>query len=591
MKLNWFIRRTKGAGSAGWLHAIIPGWAYSPLRKSFQAASLILFLFLLLWASARPSVPPVVDTSIAPDQGGAVEHAPLGEQFGDRSAVPVDAFLRLDVLAIASAALAGKMWVWALVWAGVLVGLTLVLPRFFCGYICPLGTLIDGFDWLVGGRVKRLHVRGRPWWGAARYFLMAAVLAASLMGVMLAGFIAAIPLLTRGLVFFVDLYRGTTGGQAGLPPIETGQYLAMGLLAGVLVLGLMGRRFWCRYLCPTGAVFSLVGLLRLTDRKVHASCVSCGKCVKACAFGAIQDDFSARATDCTFCQTCGGVCPAGAIHFTTRSADRQPAGPSGNGTSGAETSLSRRGFLAGGLGGLGGAAVAMTAGRLLGSSGDPAGGAAIVRPPGSIPEDGFLDACIRCGQCMKACPSGLLQPVGFQQGAWGLWTPQARFDWASCQPGCNICGQVCPTGAIRKLPLDEKQALHMGTAVVDTRTCLPHNGAECTMWCLQACRRAGHDAIEPDLPDDADFAVPLVDAHKCVGCGACQHACFAVNVRKEGRIRQAGLRVQAGPGRDDRHNSGSYKGLHPPVDQSPPEQDDPQASQPSDDPATQDDQE
>ena len=91
-----------------------------------------------------------------------------------------------------------------------------------------------------------------------------------------------------------------------------------------------------------------------------------------------------------------------------------------------------------------------------------------LRPPGSVPEREFLAMCIRCGQCFKVCPNNVLQPLAFQQGFEGLWTPHVVADWAGCESSCNGCGQVCPTGAIRALSIDEKRvariAVHTGHA-------------------------------------------------------------------------------------------------------------------------------
>ncbi len=119
-----------------------------------------------------------------------------------------------------------------------------------------------------------------------------------------------------------------------------------------------------------------------------------------------------------------------------------------------------------------------------------------VRPPGSVPEESFLQLCIRCGECFKACPNNVLHPLGFQQGLEGLWTPQVVADWAGCESSCNACGQVCPTGAIRALPLEEKRVARMGLAIVDPRTCLPYAGREACQLCVDECHSAGYHAIE-----------------------------------------------------------------------------------------------
>jgi ferredoxin len=84
-----------------------------------------------------------------------------------------------------------------------------------------------------------------------------------------------------------------------------------------------------------------------------------------------------------------------------------------------------------------------------------------------------LTACIRCGECFKACPTNVLQPAMFETGLEGLWTPAVNADWAGCESSCNACGQVCPTGAIRALPLAEKKVARMGLAIVNHQTYSP----------------------------------------------------------------------------------------------------------------------
>ena len=138
--------------------------------------------------------------------------------------------------------------------------------------------------------------------------------------------------------------------------------------------------------------------------------------------------------------------------------------------------------------------------------------------------------CTRCGQCMKVCPNHVLQPMGFELGLEGLWTPRADADWAGCAPSCNACGQVCPTGAIRTLSIDEKRCTRIGLAVVDELACLPAVGDEACQLCVDACNLAGYNAIEfvqthtqldeTGLPiEGTGFLSPIVVPDRCVGCG------------------------------------------------------------------------
>jgi ferredoxin len=310
--------------------------------------------------------------------------------------------------------------------------------------------------------------------------------------------------------------------------------------------------------CPTGALLSVANAFRLTGQKVGSCCADCGACAKNCPFDAIRADSSKRALDCTTCDTCRGVCPNDAIHFGWRW-DRRDVKQT-DGAAAGEFSVSRRALLASLAGGLG-AAAAVRIG-LADGFGETR---AVLRPPGSVPEEEFLDLCIRCGECMKVCPGPILHPAGLGHGFEALWTPVAVPAWAGCHQECNFCTQVCPTSAIRPLAIEEKRRTVMGLAVIDTATCLGHAGIEECRVCYEVCQRAGYDAIQLheieleihlseaeranmsfDFIEQASHILaPVVDASRCVGCGQCENRCHTVNHlnRKEDRLAASAIVV------------------------------------------------
>lgn len=554
------------------------------------------------------------------------------DDFAARDRIPVEMFLLIDPLVSLSTALAAKAWMWSLWGAALILALGVFIPRGFCGYLCPLGTLIDLFDWAIAGRVKRFRVADNGWWVHLKYYLLFGVLVAAFCGVLLSGFVSAIPVLTRGLMFLVAPGQlGSLRGWHQVPALNPGQWFSILLFLAVLGLGFLRPRFWCKYVCPSGAVFSVGNLFRVSERKVEDTCIHCNKCVEICPFDAIKPDFTTRVTDCTLCQTCGGVCPTHAIKFVERS-NRvalklendpptgehsvagavarlassisnfrfripnsclapmrwllrllEPAAPTRGRAPFAEARIGRRSFLAGGIGVLAGLAGGFGSAWATKSGGarldDPARPRP-VRPPGSVPEKEFLELCIRCGECFKVCPNNVLQPLGFQQGIEGLWTPQVVADWAGCEPSCNACGQACPTGAIRPLPLAEKKAARMGLAVVNPKTCLPLAGREPCQLCVDECTAAGYNAIEfirvHTQSDDSGqpiegtgFLAPQVQAGKCVGCGLCQTHCYSINVKTKKLIARSAIIVEAGAGKEDRMMRGSYLALRSPTQQRP----------------------
>ena len=517
------------------------------VRRLIQGVCLLVFLVLFLYVCWPYGSPQYAQT------------------LHDREVVDAELFLLLDPLVSLSTAIAARMLLWCLIPALGILLFCIVFPRAFCGYLCPLGTLFDGFDGLVGVRVTSSPCRREGWWVNARFYILAVVLAAAAFGVLLSGFVAAIPVLTRAMLLIpAPLQMGLWKGWYLVPPMNAGHVFSILLFMLMFGIGLLGRRFWCRHVCPTGALFSITSVLRLTERRVTGVCVKCGKCLSVCSFAAIDDDFSTRPLRCTGCRDCRRVCPSDAITFTWRwshtgnSPDVTSVQP--------EPTVSRRGVLVG----LSSAAVVGVGTSLaIGgtSEADPP-----IRPPGSVPEPEFLQLCVRCGQCIKVCPNNVLQPAGFEYGLNALWTPRVVADWSGCEPTCGNCGHVCPTGAVRALRLEEKRAARIGLAVVSEQACLPYAGRGACQLCVDECRIAGYDAIEfirvgGELDENgrpiegSGHLAPVVREDRCIGCGLCQMRCHAINVKAKKLLSHSAVQVMAGEGKEDRIMAGSYIAL------------------------------
>lgn len=480
----------------------------------------------------------------------------------------LELFLALDPLVSVSAAIASKTFVWSLTIAAVTLLIGAVFPRWFCGYVCPMGTLIDLFDWCIGHRVKFLHIKHRSWLVNLRFYVLTAVLVSSLFGILISGFVSAIPVITRGMLYILALFSPRNiAGLEYLPQLSVSHYISIILFVTILSLGLLRPRFWCAYLCPSGALLSLASLFRLNERKVDDTCVKCGRCLSACDFGAIASDFTTRPLECTFCKSCAEVCPKNSIKFVSSWDDIKKKSSDKN--SNLQPSFARRNFLIGVIGAAGagtGIAAGLKPERGKYANSFP------MRPPGSVPEDLFRSKCIRCGECLKACPVNILQPTGMELGIDGLWTPVVKLDSAACQPYCNNCGQVCPTGAIRALPIYEKRAARIAQAEVDKSTCLAHcKKQECGL-CVEECKAAGYGALEYirigieydnwGLPvEGSGFLAPVVIEEKCVGCGLCQIKCHSENVKELGLLERSAIVVKNGDGKEDRIVRGSYREL------------------------------
>jgi ferredoxin-type protein NapF len=451
--------------------------------------------------------------------------------------LPVDAFLRLDPAAAAVTQLAARAWIAAFLPAALVLGLTALLGRFFCGHVCPLGTTIDGCD-----RVLR---QGRPTssdtlaasWYQGKYLVLAALMGAALLGVSLAYLAAPLPLATRlyALVLRPVLLQIAAGVLTAAHPLADRwdwTWLAFAdipvhryalpwftflSLALVLSLGLRARRLWCRAVCPAGALMAICARRPLLRRSVSSACTACGLCQRRCPMGAITADPTVtRHAECIVCGTCVAVCPVQAVHFAPGEPSPAPAV--------SRFSPSRRHWLAAGLGGMGAAAVTLTgAEHLLGSPGlahllPPS----LIRPPGARPEADFLARCIRCGACLRACPTNTLQPLGLLTGLSGFYSPVVTPSLGPCEPRCNACGQVCPTGAIRPLPPADKLWAKIGTAQVLRHKCLAWEYDRPCLVCDETCP---YDAVEFRRVAGLKVAVPFVVEERCSGCGFCEHHC------------------------------------------------------------------
>ncbi|RKY29966.1 MAG: 4Fe-4S dicluster domain-containing protein [Candidatus Omnitrophota bacterium] len=153
-----------------------------------------------------------------------------------------------------------------------------------------------------------------------------------------------------------------------------------------------------------------------------------------------------------------------------------------------------------------------------------------IRPPGSLVEEEFVYKCIRCGECIRVCPSSSLHPVSLSEGIFEWGTPHIIPRKAGCR-GCLLCGKVCPTGAIRKI---KKEEMKIGTARINKEKCLVWSGRGNCLVCMKNCP-AG--AISTD-----SRGRPVVNPEICRGCGLCEENCpvpgeAAIRVSNEGERR------------------------------------------------------
>lgn len=161
-----------------------------------------------------------------------------------------------------------------------------------------------------------------------------------------------------------------------------------------------------------------------------------------------------------------------------------------------------------------------------------------LRPPGALPEVDFLATCIRCGACLRICVTHTLQASGMENGLQSWGTPIHNMRAAGCEQQCDLCGKICPTGAIRNLPLIERQHAKIGTAVLIRERCVAWAKDRVCLLCDEACP---YNAIV--FRPVEGHKRPFVDESRCNGCGMCEAVCpvsgeSAILVYPTGEIRQ-----------------------------------------------------
>lgn len=439
------------------------------------------------------------------------------------SPAPVDLYLRADPLIGAAAMVSAREWIPVLAWYGIpVVALTILLGRVFCGWLCPLGVTLDAADATV---FRRRRSKSRTLDARLKYYILAGAAATAILSAQIVYFLDPIAILTRSLTLAVlaplqMIVRAVSPeiGSGGLFHESQAYYradvAAFVIFAVIIGLNSLARRFWCRSLCPLGAMLGLLSRLSLLRRICGDGCTDCGACVRDCKTGAIHEnprDYSVA--ECIYCYNCTQVCPEHVISIPVlgeRSGARR------------ELSLSRRRLLHGLGAGAAWALLARTnaSTKVARDAQVKLSSAQLIRPPGAMPEQKFLAKCIRCGECMKVCPTNGLQPAIAEAGLEGFWTPVLVPKVGECTQKCNLCQQVCPTGAIQPFSIEEKDALYLGTAVIDRSQCVVWNASRKCLVCDEVC---SYDAIYTKSVNG--IRSPFVDNSKCVGCGICENNC------------------------------------------------------------------
>lgn len=429
--------------------------------------------------------------------------------------LPEDLFSRLDPLVALAAILASRTRISLWAAAFVTVAATALIGRGWCGWVCPVGTLLD----LLPARAKAKRPGLPRALRLGKYALLALVVGAALLGRLGPMVLDPVTVFTRPLQEIARPYVGADSVARNVGPelassIHAFALLSLLPLAAVLALNALGRRTWCRSLCPLGGLLALLAKAPGFRRVVDANaCISCGKCARVCPTEAIEPEaaFASSSAECTVCMECFDACPKGAISLGSDVGQLLAPGYRPD---------RRAALVAAGATGLSLAVAALPV-RIA---------QAIERPPAT--DDARLsELCIRCGACYSACIAGALRPsLSFTNEA-GPWTPMLDERPAYCGLDCNRCAKACPTDALHTPTPEERVAWGLGTvAQIDRNRCRAWANGRACMRCQGACPVNGA-ILAVDRREQAgggpQISVPLIDPEQCIGCNLCAQVCPA----------------------------------------------------------------
>lgn len=453
----------------------------------------------------------------------------------------VNILFRIDPFLAAVTMLATKTLIALMLPALLVLLLALVLGRAFCGWLCPMGSVLDGCGKLVKNDMKG---KPTPYPQLGKILLYCSMLLA-FCGVHFAGYIDPFSILVRGLVqslypafhaatesFFTFTYTSAPPSVNAVTepvyqwlkdtvlPVDRKYYelawLSLVLLIGVLILEVIHKRFFCRNICPVGAMLGMVsGVGLLKGRGGNKHCGKCRVCSSICRMGAINQTREIDMSDCNLCFECVQKCPRQIIEF------KYGLKPLVQGKAG----ITRRQFLGIVATGILLPSVKKVQGLELGNE------QLLIRPPGALIEKVFLGKCVRCAECIQVCIGNALQPTLLEGGIDAIFTPKLVARTGYCEFNCTLCGQVCPTGAIEVLTIAEKHTLKIGHAWFDKDRCLPFAKGISCMVCEEHCptpvKAIQFQQTEYANPDGSTKKIkqPYVVDEYCIGCGICENKC------------------------------------------------------------------
>ncbi len=366
----------------------------------------------------------------------------------------------------------------------VLTLLTLLFGRLYCSLLCPLG-IIQELIGLFRGENREETRKNLPF----KYFIAAIVFGT----------------LTGGSAIIIRYIEPYTYFGSAFTLSLTGIITVI----AIIILTVFKNRYFCSNICPVGCLLGLLSKFSLFKIYIDKNeCLSCSMCESNCPTGCINiDEQNVDNEICVKCFKCLEKCPKQAIRYGIKPKEE------------VKFNIQRRKVIT-----LAAALTVFIGAIKLGV--DLSKTAAkkirnIILPPGAVSENRLFNKCLNCNLCVKACPNKIIKKADEIFSAVHIEYNDKNY----CKYDCIECSKVCPSGAIKKLTLEEKQNLRIAMAVINSEKC-----DKCAK-CVSVCPKGAISQTKDNIT--------VIDSSKCIGCGKCKTVCdtnaieiFAVNEQK-----------------------------------------------------------